>query len=288
MGERHLIAAVALLLLAAADGCSRNQPPAAATSQPAAPSEGLTLLTPGWDAWTRDEAVARLPDADAAVSAALRLVRLAEIEPLCAPADITDRTVRQLRVASLADAGWALGFAPGAATSAAPAALRLAAPVLIATDGTVHRIAEGAEEETLLLRVSDRPDSYPHLLVSARRVWLAGPPPQAALQLRPAVHVRLGIVEETGLGRIVVLCRSPAGPTVAARYAWDVYEQVFVGPAAERLPDPPGGRFELDLDASPLLQPVGGEIPEPTSQPAAEFFPRGVPIFFVYRSPDWR
>lgn len=46
-----------------------------------------------------------------------------------------------------------------------------------------------------------------------------------------------------------------------ARYRWDVYEMSFAGPAADKLPDPPGGRFEMDLAASEALLPVGGELP---------------------------
>jgi hypothetical protein len=48
-----------------------------------------------------------------------------------------------------------------------------------------------------------------------------------------------------------------------AQYRWDPYERMFFGPACDALPDPPGGTFELDIAASPLLQPVGGRIPAP-------------------------
>jgi hypothetical protein len=56
-----------------------------------------------------------------------------------------------------------------------------------------------------------------------------------------------------------------------ARYTWDPYELTFMGPAADKLPDPPGSRFEIDLARSPVLIPVGGEIGEP--DPIEEYVP---------------
>ena len=51
--------------------------------------------------------------------------------------------------------------------------------------------------------------------------------------------------------------------TQVGRYNWDPYEIAFSGPQCDKLPDPPGGQYELDLEASLALIPVGGVIPEP-------------------------
>ena len=67
---------------------------------------------------------------------------------------------------------------------------------------------------------------------------------------------------------------SPVAVAAVATYKWDPYELVFVGPAVDALPDPPGGRFHIDVAASRRLEPMGGELPEsrpiqrpPASQP---------------------
>ncbi|MBI5864823.1 MAG: hypothetical protein HZB38_10000 [Planctomycetes bacterium] len=53
-----------------------------------------------------------------------------------------------------------------------------------------------------------------------------------------------------------------AEPTEAARFRWDPYESAFIGPAADKLPNPPGGRFEIDIPESKAFIPVGGDIPD--------------------------
>ena len=75
---------------------------------------------------------------------------------------------------------------------------------------------------------------------------------------------------------LVLTCPTAVDPNAAvARYQWDPYERVFMGPAADALPDPPGGSFQVDLTASVGLIPKGGKIPEPqplepTTQPEDE------------------
>lgn len=273
----RLFHGITILVLVGFAGCSGESPPA---SQPTPPDDSLTLLAAGWDSWTASEAVEKLTERSRAVSAALRLIRIADIEPLCAPRAITDRTLRRLRVLPLDTAGWALGFI----TPAAPTAT-LAAPVLLASSGTVHRVTDGVDEEALVLYCSDRPHAFPRVLIAPQRVWLASIPPQLALTLHNAGPTRFTEIEEEGHRRIAILCTTPAGPVVVARYVWDGYEGAFAGPASDRLPVPPGGKFQLDLGESPLLVPVGGDIPDPASP---SFFPPGIPIFLLYHSPDWR
>jgi hypothetical protein len=55
-----------------------------------------------------------------------------------------------------------------------------------------------------------------------------------------------------------------------AMYRWDPDELAFLGPANDKLPDPPGGKFELDLKASRGLIPVGGDIPDAPQPPGAQ------------------
>jgi len=58
-----------------------------------------------------------------------------------------------------------------------------------------------------------------------------------------------------------------AEPVEVARYTWDPWELAFTGPLSDKLPDPPGGLFELELEQSEALIPVGGVIPEPPPIP---------------------
>jgi hypothetical protein len=69
-----------------------------------------------------------------------------------------------------------------------------------------------------------------------------------------------------------------ADPTaVAATYPWDFTEMMFLGPMMNALPAPGVGDFELSLNDSNYLVPVGGlmpdpiEIPDPDEQQRPEF-----------------
>jgi hypothetical protein len=245
-----------VLALAAPCGCDRSGNTRPKTP-PAPPPPRLTLLVPESADWTAAEAVTHLDDGRLAVSAAVRLVRLDEAEPLCVPEEFTDATASRLQVVPLADGLWALGLfdeRDGAA---------LHAPMLIDADGAVHILADGTEEELLVLRVSADADVYPHLLVAPRRVWLATVPPQLALTLDTPEEVGFrGWVAE-GRGYVALMIGAGAGYEEVAQYYWEPYELAFQGPASDVLPDPPGGKFVLDMEQSPLLIPRGGEIPPP-------------------------
>lgn len=96
-----------------------------------------------------------------------------------------------------------------------------------------------------------------------------GPDAGGAMEESPADHA--GAPDAPAPGAAAGAPGEPAGPKrfrdatglEVARYRWDVYENSFAGPAADKLPDPPGGRFEMDLEASEALLPVGGELPPP-------------------------
>ena len=55
---------------------------------------------------------------------------------------------------------------------------------------------------------------------------------------------------------------SSAEPVEVAKYQWDAIESAFMGPICDRLPDPPGGTIELNLERSVALVPVGGLMPD--------------------------
>jgi hypothetical protein len=245
----------------------------------AGPPPALTRLAPGATAWSRDEAVRNLGEKDLAASAVVRLVRLAGVYPLWAPAELSDATFARLRCSALAEGLWAAGL------SHRKSANILHAPVLIDAAGQVTPLAESTEEELLVLVVSADAEVFPHVLISPNRVRIVGAaaelvltldtPEEAGFQWRPqaldAPPERQG---QAGVGYVALLVRGEGGWREAARYAWDPYELMFTGPAAGPLPEPPGGRFELDLENSPLLVPRGGEIPKPKPRPLGPLPPR--------------
>ena len=166
------LACVAGLLAAA--GCQRDEQQHTQT-QPAPPAKAvqpkLTVIAPESAEWSREEAVLLLPDEALGVSAAVRLVRLAEASPLCVPADLTDATARRLRLVPLADDLWALGL------RARRNERVLHTPLLIGQGGAVYVVADGTEEEALLLHISANAEIFPHLLTSPERILLAADPP---------------------------------------------------------------------------------------------------------------
>ncbi len=246
--------------LAVCAGCDDGGPGSNGT--PATTKEPvLKLLAPQSPAWTRAQAVAHLDDPNMAVSAAIRLVRLAELTPLCAPGALTDRLIRRLRVVAL-NASWrALGYADRAGPD------RLRAPVLIGADGAVRRIATGAAEEALILYVAEDAEIFPHVALLPHRVFVIEDELEQALSLEEPKDVRFAWREESGFPYVGLVLLPGGDGDEVARYTWDPYELVFFGPVVDKLPDPPGGKFELDLEASPRLIPRGGEIPEPEPLP---------------------
>lgn len=233
--------------------------------------------------WSKAEALEKISDAAASattrLSAAVRLVRLSGERPLCLPDPLPVDLARRLRVLSLAKHGWALGLA----RDKRPRQVR--SPVLIAPDGAVSLPVEGAEEEVAVLYASTRPESFPHLLITPQRVLRIADKPTPALLARSLGPLRFDVRRRDKFVYLALILPLPtaapaesgsnagdAGQTdvVVAEYRWDVYEETFSGPAADRLPPPHTGRFELDLNASPALLPIGGEMAasQPNVRPA--------------------
>lgn len=252
-----------LLLLCACD--SGGAPPKSAT-QPAAP----TSLAQQAARWSRADALARMTDEALALHAAARLVQLAEIQPLCLPGPPSDQDLRQRRLARLTDTTWALGLADAEDDT------RIFAPVLLAANGDISTLDDHLGEETLVLHLAENAQVFPHLVVQPERVRVVTDDVNPAMVLATREHVRFALRQQHGFSYIaLVLLADPAAEEVA-RYRWDPFEEAFLGPAVDALPDPPGGKFELDLEASPMLVPVGGEIPapEPLEQPPPDKQPR--------------
>ncbi len=243
---------LALLLI----GCSRGDQ--SAQTPTSAPAQVSRLILPQSLAWSQQEASAHLTDAQAGVSAAIRLVHLAQAEPLCVAEQPSDAIVARLRVVQLDEELWALGVAPRAETGPQ----RLYAPVCIRSDGEVVQPVTGIDEELALLRVSRDADIFPHLLVTPERVDILAGELQPALELEPNQPVWFQCREKSGYGYIALLTGGASGPQEVAQYRWDPDEGMFLGPASDALPDPPGGKFTLNVPASERLVPMGGELPE--------------------------
>jgi hypothetical protein len=249
-GTLSLLSLTLTFLLCACRTEDTAPPP---TSQPAsAPSLARQAAS-----WSRDEACAKLTDDAFTTAAAARLVQLSDVPTLCVPDELTDDLLAPLRAVPLATGLWALGFAhPDDDT-------RLLAPVLVADTGDITRLDENLGEETLVLHLAENPNVVPHLAVQPQRICTVGDEVTPAIVLQSRRHVRFQLRQQHGFNYIaLVLITDPTGDEVA-RYRWDPFEEAFLGPAADALPDPPGGKFRIDLDASPLLVPMGGEIPEP-------------------------
>lgn len=248
-----------------------------ADSPPPEPAPDPSPLLPEAESWSREEALARLADEPARLSAAVRLVRLADVAPLCVPDPMPLRVARRLRLRALSDSLWALGLST-------PDDRRLAAPVLIDAAGEVTLPADGVEEEVALLCCAKNPELFPHLLIVPERVTIVGAQLQSALVSDSPPGLIFDLRFDGELPYVALLWRgssAPAdetdetiqstqpaiadddGPIEVARYDYDAYELAFMGPLSNKLPDPPGGLFELDLDASAALIPVGGVIPQP-------------------------
>ncbi len=263
-GRRERVLACAVVVCVASAGCERPPPPpgTSPTTQPAAPSratEPIADLAPGWDTWTVEDAVARLDDEQFALSAAVRLVRLAELQPVMLPDPLPADLAATLAVVRLADDQWAVGVPEIGAPD------RLWGPVLIARDGGVTLIAEGTADP-VLLRISDNPEVFPHVAVARDEVVLPSRPDVSAIWLVGPESVGFAVRFEEGYPYIALVLWDQRDIEVA-RYTWEPWELVFVGPAGDSLPDPPGGEFEMDLDLSELLEPVGGIIEEPIELP---------------------
>jgi hypothetical protein len=224
-------------------------------------------LLPGYQAWSREDALAKLNDEATRLSAAVRLVRLADVSPLCLPDPLPIKIARRLRVVALSEARWAVGL--GVSQDR-----RLASPVLIDSAGEVTLPVEGLEEEVALLCCAEDAALFPHLLLLPGQVFILADELQSALAAKSPRGLRLDLQFEGDYPYVALLWRPPppstnetpaparGSPVELARYNWDPYELAFAGPLCDQLPDPPGGLFELDLELSEALVPVGGVLPE--------------------------
>lgn len=227
-----------------------------ATTQPAP-----LVIVPESHDWSREEARKRLGDERLGVSAAVRLVRLAEISPLCVPQEMNEEFASRLRLAPLRAGRWVLGLVERSDENS------LRAAVLVTAESEVRPVAEGAEEELLVVHVSQNADMFPHVAVLPHRVSVIEDDICPAIVLEPNQPARFERRVLRGINYIALLALGATEDEEAAVYEWDIYERAFVGPAIDKLPDPPGGRFHVDLEASRRLVPIGGEVPEPEPPP---------------------
>jgi hypothetical protein len=268
-----------LVSLALLPGCDRSSREAAPATAPATEAvvntPKLTVLPPETESWSAEEALAFLGDPQRGVRAAVRLARLSGLKPLCLPTEMTDVTASCLQVAQLSDELWALGLVDRHDDGV------LRAPVLITNTGAAVSVASGTEEELLCLHLAQDPDVFPHLLVSPRRVWVTQTSPEQALSMASPDCVGFCWRSERSFPYVALVGGQGCNFAEVARYLWDPYELAFTGPAADALPDPPGGKFELDLPGSPKLIPMGGEIPEPKPIPKEPFRIQGDDLALV-------
>ncbi|MGE3182787.1 MAG: hypothetical protein AB7N71_14245 [Phycisphaerae bacterium] len=227
-----------------------------------------TMLPKDFLNWSRNVAAKKLyGGGEAQLFGALRLAQLADCEPLLAPDNVTDATVRLLRVKALDTERYLLGVAvPGNERA-------MRAPVMIHNDGRVETIAAGVDEELATLYISADADIFPHIVLTPHCVSVLHDATESAIVLASADSAcRFRYQENRGAPYIAL---SPAQNTEegdeAARFTWDPYELFFSGPASDYLDEKEGLTFEIDIAASPLLIPQGGIIPEAkTKEPEPE------------------
>ncbi len=248
---------VALIVsVASLASCKSNTPVETQPAAGQAASSTLTLLAPESREWTKAEALAALSDVSLASSAAVRLVELSDYTPACIPAELSDDLIRKLRVLPIGTFGWLLGIGD-------EDDMRLVrAPALIDVTGGLGPFDGELDEELLAVRVSDDTDIYPHVVLLPDRVLLLEEVLVPALAMSNREHVRFAFRYRNGFPYVGLVLLSDANAEVAL-YRWDPYELMFLGPAADKLPEPPGGHFALDLETSTRLVPVGGQMPEP-------------------------
>ena len=278
--SQHLVVLILpLLTLVWIIGCSADKtPPSNTTTQPAAtqpvaenpaeptpPPEPPPIL-PESEKWTQEEAVAELAEEPTRLSAAVRLLQLSDLDPFGIPTPWPMEFAKHLRVVPLAESRWALGLQ-------ADDDHVIAAPVLIDSEGAVAYPVENLEPLFTFLHSSDDAESFPHLLFAGDRAWIwsDGEWISTLCVKKPSgLHFERRLFKRRPT--IALLFPQPpaadADPTASrqyaevAHYSWDPFEIAFAGPLCDKLPDPPGGQFELDLKCSVALIPVGGLLPE--------------------------
>lgn len=233
-------------------------PEALEAADKSAPAARIDPIVPESATWTRAEAVAKLVDEKLAVSAAVRLVRLSSDAREDWPDPLPLETALRLRVLRLSDELFAVGaIVDGSATTLGPPL------ALFDAAGETQKLPWTEGEWTL--HASHDAEVFPHLLVSPRRVVNLANREQAALVLKRPDGPFFALRFREGYP-YVALCLNPQGDVIElTEYRWDPYELLFAGPATDKLPDPPGGKYELDLKLSGGLTPLGGEVPPPRS-----------------------
>lgn len=121
--------------------------------------------------------------------------------------------------------------------------------------------APPAEYGDWLLYDAEDPEVFPRLIVGRARVFDVKQIDEPLLALKTPEKVHFDMRVDDGFPFIPLVTEGKNG-VEAARYTWDPYELLFTGPARDKLPAGADGVFELDVDASHALQPVGGLIPE--------------------------
>ncbi len=286
-GRWRALLLAALLAVACERATSTSQPASAPGEQRSQSADPLFVerLAQAAD-WTQAEAARRLADEVDAPYAALRLVQLSQVRSLLFSAEVASGMPPRVRVRRLNDAFWALGLAEG--TNGANAVLRAA--LLLAADGTVIAPTAGLDEELSALHISNDAEVFPHLIVTPTRVlvvrdsvvdaivarsvggaafrlrrrgeypYIALEHPAAAGQPLPAAEPDGAEMEAEAAAEIDAEARARGE---LARYTWDPFEAMFMGPADGLLPSSVGGRFSIDLARSAMLVPVGGLIEGP-------------------------
>lgn len=239
----------------ASDEAGGNAPPA------------LTLLAPESAEWSRGEAVAHLDDPNLAVSAAIRLLRWHDAEPLCIAGKLSDPRVRELRVVKLADECWVIGQRDRSTSS------RLWSPALITADGEVTYQVDDGRDEILVVHIAQDSEVFPHLAIFADRVWSIRAAVEPSLVLQPGQEGWFELATEEGYSYVALVWPQDGAVVEVARYTWDPWEHVFAGPLMNRLPAEPERIFRIDLESSANFIPEGGLIREP--DPVEDVVPVG-------------
>lgn len=264
------------MLLAALVGCDQRPAGDANALQSSSSAAQRPVLHPDMDDWSLAEAVQRLSDRQGGVSAAVRLIRLAGVAPTVVPDPLGRDEALALRLAPLSADLYALGVWETGRRE------HLWGPVLVDAAGAVTLVGERLDNlDAVLLRISPDVDLFPHLMVASDEVWLASRPDSAALCLQDAERVRFALASAGDYPYVQLVLR--AAPEVeVARYRWDPYELMFLGPARDTLPaEAGGGEFAIDLERSEALVPMGGIIPKlelPEADPNAPPAPAGIDL----------